>query len=328
MTRRMQTIGEGSRATKANTVVGQRAHADRQLLVAPHRGSGATAPVACCLSRELLGRFLVRVPNAILAQQPEELLELALAERVRLVVADPSAGNSECTRTLLRIRKICPATLIAVYTSLRPSVMSDIVELAQHGVQDVIIYGTDDTRSRFDELMERGAALPLTGAVVQLLESNLRLLRPTLAAAVKEMFDSPRRLASVPQLAAAGGMTRRSLYRHLAAAGFHSPRLLVASARVVRAAHVLAHSELTVREVALSLGFSKPDIMTLQVVSLTGLRPRQLRDSKVLATVPGLIVSRLCSITHASGGVSDANAALPGLKTRTAGRSATVTGHL
>jgi AraC-like DNA-binding protein len=193
------------------------------------------------------------------------------------------------------LRQICPATLIVVYTTLRASVMSDIVELAQHGVRDVVIYGTDDSQSRFDELVERGNAAPLTSAVLSLLESNLGQLRPTLADAVREMFESPRTLGTVHQLAAAGGMTRRSLYRHLAAAGIRSPKLLVTAARIARAAQVLSHSRMTIREVARSLGFSKPEIMTLQFVSLIGHRPRELRKGDMLGSVPELIVSRLIS---------------------------------
>ena len=248
--------------------------------------------VACCLDRELLARFRTRMPDAR-AVRPDELLELALGDLVRLVVADPSASNGQCIEVLLQLRGACPSIAVVVYTTLRASVMSSIVRLAQHGVQDVVIYGTDDSKARFEEVIERNAAMPLTSAILRSLDSKLHRLPSPLAAAVKEMFDSPRSFGRVHQLAAAGGVTRRSLYRHCAAAGLRSPRLLVASARIVRAAHVLAHSEFSVRDVARSLGFSKPDIMTFQVMSLTGLRPRQLRDSRVLATLPELIASRL-----------------------------------
>ncbi len=301
MNRPPESIGKVDHTASVGAVVGARTRVriERRSPVESVRGPDAPAQVACCLGRELLSRFLTRVPNAIVAQDPDELLELALAERIRLVVADPSVSDGRCMEMLLRLREVCPATLVVVYTSLRASVMADIVELAHHGVQDVVISGTDDTKSRFDELSERGAALPLTSAILRLLDSNLVQLRPMLAEAVREMFATPRRLASVPQLAAAGGVTRRSLYRHLAAAGIQSPRLLVASARIVRAAQVLAHSRMTIRDVALSLGFSKPDIMTVQFVSLTGLRPRQLRDAGTLALLPQLIVSRLSSVDRA-----------------------------
>jgi AraC-like DNA-binding protein len=294
----MNSVSKVDRSTPAITVVGPtrtRMRGGRQSPLGSHHEFQGAAPAACCLARELLQRFLSRVPNAIVVRHPDELLELALAEKISLIVADPGVDEGRCMRMLLRLRETCPATLIVVYTSLRASVMSDIVELAQHGVRDVIIFGTDDSRSRFDELIERGATMPLTVAVLRLLDTNLRRLRPRLADAVIEMFATPRRLASVHQLAAAAGTTRRSLYRHLAAAGIKSPRLLVVAARIVRAAQMLAHSRVSIRDVARSLGFSKPDIMTLQFVSLIGLRPRQLRDPVMLAALPQLVISRLIS---------------------------------
>lgn len=248
--------------------------------------------VACCLDRELLARFLTWVPGARVSS-PDALFDLAFADLVHLIVADPALNNGRCFETLVKLRGACPSVSIVVYTMLRASVMSSIVRLAQHGVQEVVIYGTDDSKARFDDAIERSATTPLTSAVLRLLDSKLVRLPSALAVAVKEMFESPRTVGNVHQLAAAGGMTRRSLYRHCAVAGLRSPRLLIASARIVRAAHVLAHSEISVRDVALSLGFSKPDILTLQVMSLTGLRPRQLRDSSVLATLPELIAHRL-----------------------------------
>jgi len=251
--------------------------------------------VACWLDGDLLPRFLTRVPGALVVTSIEELLELAVADCIQLLVADPATNNGRSAQRLVQLRRAHPTVEIVVYTMLRASVMPSVVLLAQHGVQDVVIYGTDDSKARFDELIERSAATLLTSAVLRLLNSKLDQLPRPLGAAVREMFDSPRRFGSVHQLAAASGVTRRSLYRHCAAVGLRSPRLLVASARVVRAAHVLAHSDASVREVARSLGFSKPDILTLQVMSLTGLRPRELRDSRVLAILPNLLASRLCS---------------------------------
>jgi AraC-like DNA-binding protein len=235
------------------------------------------------------------VPNAIVARSAQELRQVALTDVVHLIVADPAAINGQCGDVLVQLRDARPSIVITIYTMLRASVMSSIVRLAQRGVQDVVIYGTDDSKARFDALIERSAATPLTSAILRLLDSKLNRLPSPLAGAVREMFEAPRTLGNVHQLAAAAGVTRRSLYRHCAAAGFPSPRLLVASARIVRAAHVLAHSEMSVRDVAFSLGFSKPDVLTLQVMSLTGLRPRQLRDSNVLATLPSILADRLDS---------------------------------
>jgi len=300
MSSRTQSLGSHDRGAAAGAHAGPRTRGlDRQPPL-PRR-EFASASVACCLSPELLQRFRARVPTAVVAHHPDELLELAITQGVRLVVADPHLAEGRCVQSLIKLREACPTTLIVVYTSLRASVMSDVVELARHGVHDIVIYGTDDTSARFGELLERGAAAPLTSAVLRLLESNLGQMRPALADAIGEMFDSPRKLASVHQLAAAAGTTRRSLYRHLTAAGIESPRLLVVAARIVRAAQMLAHSRMSIRDIARSLGFSKPDIMTLQFVSLTGLRPRQLKDPDRLSALPHIIAGRLISVGDTTG---------------------------
>lgn len=282
----------------------------RQTVEATGRTPRDPMPSVCCyLGTDLARRFLVRVPQAIAVDSQSALLDAVRREAVSLVVADPDASHSDCTETLIKIRSELPAVLVAVYTALRPSVVSHIVRLAHHGIQDVVISGTDDSKSRFDELIERSTSASLTLGVMHVLSGHLRRVPDGLAAAVGEMFESPRRIRSVAQLAAAGAMTRRSLYRHLSAAGIESPRLLVASARVVRAAHMLAGSDLSVSEVSRSLGFSKPEAMTEQIKSVLGLRPRDLRDGERQLSVPTMIAARL-GLTEGNGGGDDPTTAL------------------
>jgi len=247
----------------------------------------------CCLDHELLDRFAARISHSITAKEPRELIDVVTLGGVKLVVADPSLANGECGQMLVQLRISCPSVPVVIYTVLKPAVVPSIVRLAQHGVRDVITYGTDDTKARFDEILERESAASLSLAILDRLEARLRMLPEALAAAIREMFDSPRRVPSVEHLAAKGGMHRRSVYRNLANVGISSPRLLVASARILRAAHLLAHTNLTVREIATSLGFSKPEVMSLQFKSLTGLRPSQLRNRSRRPAIDELIAQRL-----------------------------------
>jgi AraC-like DNA-binding protein len=223
----------------------------------------------------------------------KDLLEEALLETTRLVVADPAVDGGSCGQALARLRHLSPGTLIVLYTRLRAAVLPAVVQLAGLGVREVIIAGTDDPEFRFREIEECTNAAALTGCLMAKLEDRLRELPPAVAAAIREMFDVPRRIPTVDHLAAAAGLHRRSLYRHLATAGFSSPRLLVASARALRAAHMLAESTMSVRHVAKTLGFSKPDMLAFQLDAVIGLRPTELRDRQVLAMVPALVAERL-----------------------------------
>jgi AraC-like DNA-binding protein len=261
--------------------------------VSPQLIEQHASTVVCCLDHELLDRLAERISYSIAAKAPHELIDVVTLGGVRLVVADPCAGNGECGQILIRLRASSPSVPIVIYTVLTPAVVPSIVQLAQQGVRDVITYGTDDTKARFDEILERESAASLSLAILGRLEPRLRMLPEALAGAIREMFDSPRRVSSVEHLAAAGGMHRRSVYRNLANVGISSPRLLVASARILRAAHLLAETSLTVREIATSLGFSKPEVMSLQFKNLTGLRPGQLRNVSRLPAIDELIAQRL-----------------------------------
>ncbi|MGH7617656.1 MAG: helix-turn-helix domain-containing protein [Gemmatimonadaceae bacterium] len=226
---------------------------------------------------------------------------------VRLVIADPSADGSSCAESLLEIREEFPSTLISIYTVSRAPVVRSLLELAGRGVKDVVLYQTDDTRARFAELVDRAAARPLTTAVIGLLAAPLSQLPGNLAAAIDVLFASPRRVRTVDDLAVVAHMTRRSVYRHLATAGIRSPRLLVSAARVTKAASLLAQPGRTVCEVAKALGYSKPELLSAQLRTLTGLRPRELRDRSHLREVPEMVAMRLLASQGESGVVPDAH---------------------
>jgi AraC-like DNA-binding protein len=245
------------------------------------------------VERPLSDRLVALLPNAVCVPRSARLIDIAREGDVRLVIGDPGSDGGLCLDTLLRIRGECPSVMIVIYTMLRAAIVPSLLELARCGVTDVVLYRTDDSRARFAELVDRAMTRPLTSPLIELMQKPLAGIPASLLAAIVSMFESPRRVRTVDDLAAVAHMTRRSTYRHLTAAGIRSPRLLVAAARLTRAASLLSQSGRTVHEVSTALGYSKPELLTAQLRTLTGLRPRHLRDAAIVAQVPEMIATRL-----------------------------------
>src|SRR5262249_40824398 len=71
------------------------------------------------------------------------------------------------------------------------------------------------------------------------------------------------------------------------------PRLLVICPPVLRAIQLFGESRVSVRHVASSLGYAKPEVLLLHLKTLTGLRPRDIRDRSAVLGIPRLIAPRL-----------------------------------
>jgi transcriptional regulator GlxA family with amidase domain len=152
-----------------------------------------------------------------------------------------------------------------------------VVTLARHGVSQVVLHRFDDEPGRFRQLLARQPAEPLGDAVLAQLAPALGRLAPPLAQAVERLFRRPQHFFAAHDLAAAAGMTLRTVYRQLEAAGLASPRLLVVAARVLRGYAYMRDPGREIADVAASLGYSEPRIFTRHTYAAVGLQPRALR---------------------------------------------------
>jgi AraC-like DNA-binding protein len=99
----------------------------------------------------------------------------------------------------------------------------------------------------------------------------------TMVRAIEQLFRSPARFRNAQDLAAAAGAIPRTLYRRLEMAGIHSPRLLVAAARLLRVYSLLRESERQIKEVAAKAGYDSQYKLTQHMRILTGQTPRTVR---------------------------------------------------
>jgi AraC-like DNA-binding protein len=231
-------------------------------------------------------------PRAYSVASSAELMRIVFDVGAHLVVADPTL-DGDVGDTLRQLHRDHPSILIAVYAPLTPLVVGELIRLGAAGIEDVIIRGTDDAPARFVELGARCVAAPAVVHAQEMLRERLTRLPAAVHDAVVTLLHAPRRFRSVDDLAAAAFVTRRALYRHLDAVGFESPRLLVLGARVLRAIPLLCDSSHNLRTVAASLGYSKPDRLSDQIVFFTGLRPKALRTHASLTDIVARVVGRL-----------------------------------
>jgi transcriptional regulator GlxA family with amidase domain len=207
----------------------------------------------------------------------EELRTAVLRHVTDVLVVDPVADGTPRTETVREIHRQFPSLPIVLYTTLSAASMRAILELGRVGIEHVVLNRFDDERRRFLELIERIPGQALSDQMLSLLAPELGKLPVTMVRAIEQMFRSPGRFKNAQDLSAAAGTLLRTLYRQLDMAGIHSPRLLVASARLLRVYALLRDPGRQIKEVAAKVGYHSQYQLTQHMRALTGHTPRTVR---------------------------------------------------
>lgn len=236
--------------------------------------------VAARLSDHLLTQLrvaLARDHTLVAVPTWAELSSLFRGRRVDVAVLEPNPMAPSELAPLLQLLADHPAVPVVIYTSVTPAAMRVTVELARRGVHRVIFRGIDDAPTRFRALMQDLAHAGWQSSLWPWVEERVTRTPAPLERAARELFRAPHQFADVADLAEAAGLTRRTVERWLTRAGIASPKLLVVSARVERAHHLLRSSSVDIPTVAAQLGYASPRLFARQVALLTGCPPSALR---------------------------------------------------
>ena len=207
----------------------------------------------------------------------EELRAAVLRHVIDILVVDPVADGTPRTDAVRDIHRQFPSLPIVLYTTLSAGSMRAILELGRVGIEHVVLNRFDDERRRFLDLLERIPGQTLSDQMLSLLAPELGKLPVTMVRAIEQMFRSPGRFKNAQDLSAAAGTLLRTLYRQLDMAGIHSPRLLVASARLLRVYALLRDPGRQIKEVAAKVGYHSQYQLTQHMRALTGHTPRTVR---------------------------------------------------
>src|SRR5579883_2036328 len=156
-----------------------------------------------------------------------------------VVVADPCADGVRRGVSLAALLESRPTLPLVVYTPVAPPSFQAIAELARlcahYAVHQVVLYRYDDEPRRFLELLEQQPGSSMSAALLERIAPAIDALPATLARAVDRLIRRPTEFEDVADLARVARVTVRTAYRHLAGAGFVSPRALIVAARLLHA---------------------------------------------------------------------------------------------
>lgn len=198
---------------------------------------------------------------------------------IDVLVADPLADGHNAAAVLEEIHRQQPSVPIVIYTTLSGSSAHAIAQLGRAGIEHVVLSRFDDDRRHFLELLERVPGQTLSERMLRALAPELSKLPVTVVRAIELLFRSPGRFRNAQDLAAASGTILRTFYRQLDLAGIHSPRTLVAAARLLRVYSLLRDPGKQIKEVAVSAGYHSQHQLTQHMRALTGETPRVVRQT-------------------------------------------------
>ena len=213
----------------------------------------------------------------ITAGRWEELRAAVQQHVTDVLVVDPMADGMPRVDVIEELHRQYPSLPIVIYTTLSAVSMRAIHQLGRNGLEHVVLNRFDDERRRFLELLERVPGQALSDQMLRSLGPELAKLPVTMVRAVEQLFRSPSRFRNAQDLSSSAGTILRTLYRQLEIAGIHSPRLLVASARLLRAYAMLRDPGRQIKEVAAKVGYHSQYQLTQHMRTLTGHTPRSVR---------------------------------------------------
>jgi AraC-like DNA-binding protein len=236
--------------------------------------------VVARLSPSLLAHLKVVIAdehNLVAIDDWDELDTAVRSYPADVVIADPRADGTVRMLELQALLAQYSTVPVVLYTTLTPETLKATVELAKHGVQQVVIRGFDDEPRRFRLLLDRLSAYELSDRLIEALVKPLSQIPVPLARALERLFRMPHTFQDVNDLAEAAGMSRRTLDRWLSRVGLAPARVVLIGARLVRAYHYMSDSGYLLEDVTKKLGYPSGRVFARQVRSFTGLTPSALR---------------------------------------------------
>jgi AraC-like DNA-binding protein len=228
--------------------------------------------IVALLPSELLAQLIDAVGDAHslhAATDPVELNQLTASVDADLVIIDPTICVGRFADAIIEIVFGLQDVPVVVYTIVSALAMALVLRLAPVGVRHLVLYGIDDEPHAFLALIERVPAYPIIDLMLRELNDALSTLPSRVNRAVELLFKSPSRARTGAELAQMAGMTRRSLYRHMATAGLQ-PRDLIDCARLLRAYTLLRAPGSRLKETSAKLGFARSQTLSDLLREWTG----------------------------------------------------------
>ena len=231
----------------------------------------------------------------------QSLEALVRLEPLSVVVFNPAAdGTMDTTRACRLICKYASIPFVA-YVPVDAAFVRGIAHMANDGLQDVVVYHSDDSPSRFRKTLERASSVPQVSTLIGRLDPWFALLPAPLVSVLTDVLRQPHEYASAEDVAAAANVTLSALYRSFRNARLNSPKSFVIGARVCRGCVYLRDAGFSIGDVAIKLGYTHPRIFAHHIECALGACPSKVRRSLDDGDAVNRIVSWFGSSTRSAG---------------------------
>jgi len=209
-----------------------------------------------------------------------EKLETAVRlDPLSVVVFNPAAdGTMDVARACKLIRNYGSIPFVA-YVPVDAPFVRGIAHMSSEGLEEVVVYRSDDSPTRFHDTLERVSSVPEVSALFGKL---LPWVRPLPLSLMEVLFDAlrqPHKYSSAEAMAAAANITVSGLYRSFRKAKLNSPKSFVIGARVFRGYLYLRDAGFSIGDVAVKLGYTHPRIFARHIECVLGECPSKVRHS-------------------------------------------------
>lgn len=260
--------------------------------------------VTACVDATRLGRLraaLTERHRLFAALDWEHAHHLLRHEAVDVLVVDPLVlPQAPSVAAIAALRASHPAVPTVLYSALTPAACGALAEIGRGGVDELIVHDVDDAPSALLRVLKRQPGVALSAALLEELAPRLRTMPERVATAVERSVRTPSAFDDVPALAAAAGISRRTLYRECDRAALASPRELLAGARVLRAYALLRDGRLAIEDTAAALRYSSPHHLANAMRWACGTTTARARAQVPPATFIARLAARLMSTASSS----------------------------
>jgi AraC-like DNA-binding protein len=262
----------------------------------PSVAPGASSVVACEPSPQQRARLIDALRGRSRVQFVEsfdQLLQLlrTTTETIDVVVLpDRDTTGSDAARTIRQIAVERPRVAIVGYCRAGSQFSTDIRALAAAGVHQFVFAGIDDTGVAFRAVLDAARRQCAAECVMEAIGAIVpAVLHPMIEVALAK----PNAVTSVPMLANALGVHRKTLFNRCERAAFIPPAELLTWARLALVAHLLETTGCTIETIANELAFPSDTALRNSMKRYTGRRASDIRASGGMACVLAALAERI-----------------------------------
>jgi AraC-like DNA-binding protein len=194
---------------------------------------------------------------------------------VRAAIIDPAADGSMKINAVARLFKRHTGVPTVAYVPLSGRNFKAIFMLSRIGLSEALVHPV--RQDHFWQVIERVSSGKPPKDFLSFMAISRVNLPPSLALAVRDMFERPERYETATDIALQARFPVKRVYRSFQAAKLGTPKRLLTAAKVLRAYGYLRGRRYKVDEARVKVGYSDSRIFAEHVRAIFGCTPSSLR---------------------------------------------------